>query len=347
MKTFAEFDFTPNPDQIRDIYDSGFVGAVPEDRISQAFNRSPQPRFYDAFPEARGLSRELEVCLPIRACQALIDPDFCADRKESQRQGDCVGKMIKNQGMVDGCVDAMFGETEWKKGPDGKGVQYADENIYGERGHSGEGANCWRLWNTVAPDGSQGFLFRDTYQTSQGTFDLSKYRADLSGPWGRRGTPEALSEIARKNPALRVYRAKSLEEVMDALAMGFGVGRCGSDGYESTRNQDGFSDTQGTWYHAIAVGGFDRSQRILDKYGGPGFLHYHCWGGWNRGPKSHEQPDGSWWVRSRFLERWVRSGEVAVVASVVGHNRKLIWEQKMDRRSFLIKEGIFKCVSSR
>ena len=341
MTNFADFDFTPNPKQIREIYDSGFVGAVAESMESSALFMGNAPRFHDAFPEAIDAASKLDVCLPIRACQAMIGQDFCGDRKESQRQGDCVGKMVRNQGMIDGCLDAMFGETTWKQDADGNGVQYCCENFYGERGHAGEGANCWRLWDTASPDGSQGFLFRDQYETEDGTFDLSKYRADLSGRWGRRGTPKALSTIAAKNPALRVYKAKSIKEVMDALAMGFGVGRCGSDGYSSKRNEDGVADTKGSWNHAIAVGGYVKTDAYVSKYGGPVFLHFHNWGKWNSGPKPFDIPDGSWFVRQKYLDRWVRSGSVAIVASVVGQNRKLVWERLADRRSFIKNERLY------
>jgi len=338
---FANFDFTPEPHQIEEIYSSGFKGALDEGRESTSFYRGALPRFYSAYPQARGLHQEVSVALPIRGPQVMVGTDFCGISGESQRQGDCVGKMLKGQGMIDGTLDSMFGETEWKKGADGKGVQYCDENHYGDRGHSGEGANCWSLWDNASLDGPQGFLFRDVYETSQGTFDLSRYRADLSGPWGRRGTPQALSDIAAKNPALQIYKVKSIEEVMDAIALGFGVGRCGSDGYSSKRNEDGVSDVKGSWNHAISVGGFDRSERILRKYGGELFLHFHFWGQWNSGPKMHEQPDGSWWVRRRYLEKWVRAGQVTVVASVVGFNRKLIWDMKMDRRSQLQRSEIW------
>ena len=345
MIQFSDFDFTPEPGEIEKIYSSGFRGTTLEDRSTRALFRGSTPSFYEAYPQAQGLHLETSVCLPIRGIQTMVGLDFCGDSKESQRQGDCVGKMLKGQGMIDGTLDAMFGETTWKKDASGKGVQYCDENHYGDRGHSGEGASCWRVWNNASLDGPQGFLFRDTYETSQGTFDLSRYRADLSGPWGRRGTPKTLSEIAARNPALQVYKARSIEEVMDALAMGFGVGRCGSDGYSSKRNQDGVSEPKGTWNHAICVGGFDRSQAILDKYKDPIFLHFHFWGRWNSGPKRHEQPDGSWWVRQRHLERWVRSGSVAVVASVVGADRKLIWDQKMDRRSQLLRSDLCQLVA--
>lgn len=344
MANFADFDFTPEPHQIREIYSSGFQGVTQEDKSSRAYFRGLTPRFYSAFPQARDLHQEVSVCLPIRGPQTMIDLDFCGDSKESQRQGDCVGKMLKGQGMIDGTLDAMFGETSWKMGPDGKGVQYCDENHYGDRGHRGEGANCWRLWDNAGLDGPQGFLFRDVYETEDGTFDLSKYRADLSGKWGRRGTPRALSEIAARNPALQVYKAKSIQEVMDALAMGFGVGRCGSDGYSSKRDSNGVSEPKGSWNHAISVGGFDRSQRILNKYGEPVFLYFHFWGEWNTGPKMHDQPSGSWWVRQRHLERCVRSGGVAIVGSIVGHDRRLVWEMKMDRRSQLRREKIWSSV---
>lgn len=333
MPSFADFDYAPEPTQVAEIYSSGFHGTTKEDNLTRAVFRSAAAGFYDSFPQAEGLYKETSVCLPIRACQTVLDENFCADRGESQRQGDCVGKMVRNQGMADGCADHMYGETDWHQDEDGNNVQYCCENHYGDRGHTGEGANCWRVWDNAKLSGRQGFLFRKKYDTPSGTYDLSRYRADLSGPWGRNGTPDALSDIADDNPALQLFRIKSLEEALDAMCFGFGVGRCGSDGWSSKRDENGFSQQSGTWYHAIACGGFDRTQRILNKYGGVGILYYHNWGKWNSGAKSHEQPDGSWWVPARYLERCIKNGEVCALGGIPGENREIIWAKKMDRRS--------------
>lgn len=337
MPRDAWFDLTPKePEQILEAYSSGFVGAISIDLATSSYLRAQAPSFYADYPDLVGVSDELEFALPIRGCQVLIGENFCADRGESQRQGDCVGKMVRNQGMVDGCLDAMFGETTWETDEGGKGKQYCCEPIYGSRGHGGEGAVCWQLWDVVKPEGGIGFLFRGVH----GEHDLSKYRADLSGPWGRRGVPTELAALSARNPALRVYKARSLAEVRDALAVGFGVGRCGSDGYSSERDSNGVSDPQGTWHHAIAVGAFTRERTFVDKYGEPLYLHYHNWGEWNRGGKSHDQPDGSWWVRERFLKRWVDQGQVAIVGAIPGKDRKLIFEKLMDRRAQLIRGGV-------
>lgn len=340
MVTFAEFDFSPEPDQIEQIYNSGFVGARTDSPYDRAMAKSYTRSFYSYFPEARGVHKEVEVCLPIRACQSLIDLNFCGDRAESQKQGDCVGKMVRNQGMVDGCMDALFGETDWLM-RNGKGVQYCCENHYGDRGHSGEGANCWRLWNNCKLNGRQGFLFRDVY----GRYDLSKYTT-IGGQWGRSGTPAELSQIADDNPALDNMKCESLEELMDALTLCMGGGRCGTQGYSSKRNEDGLSDITTTWNHAIAIGGFVRSQAILNKYGGPIFLYYHNWGAWNSGPTPYEIPIGSWFVRTKDVQSRIQSGECNVLGGLPGKNRKLQFERLMDRRQSAVSKEIIKWSST-
>lgn len=342
IKAFAEFDFTPiEPHQIVEIYESGFMGAMPESNLTAAFARFGANSFYDAFPAAKGIHKEMEYCFPVRACQVLLDPDFYADRSEAQREGNCVGTMIRNQGMVDGCMDALFGETEWPKGPDGKGLWYCSEPIYGERGHGGEGANCWRLWNAVSPDGGAGFLHRGKY----GRYDLTKYTT-IGGQWGSRGTPQEILDLCDDNPAFDQFKIRSIEEALDALTLGFGLGRCGSDGYSSKRNEDGLSEATTSWNHAIAVGGYVREQRILDKYGGPIFLYGHNWSLWNSGPKPWEISDGSWFVRQRQLESRIKAGECCAIAGLPGKNRKLVFERLMERREESVKKELMKWQST-
>jgi hypothetical protein len=315
--SFADYDFDCTPDQIEAIYRSGFPGSVRGEAYRVLLASQAVP-FYDAFPLARA-SGAGRVSLPYRALMAL-DPDGPAVKGEAQRQGDCVGKCVRNAGSLDYAIDSLFGETTWRG-------RLCDENIYGMRGHGGEGADCGRLCHYVSPEGAGGFLPRGSYAGPDGgTIDLSIYSPGLSGSWGRRGTPAWLNAQAAANKALRVYPVRSSDEARDAVASGFGLVRCGSDGYSSTRNQDGVSDPDGVWHHAIAIMAVDDTQWAHDQYGGPLWLHWHNWGKWNSGGKRHEQPDGTWWVRSRFFTRWISDGSVWAVASVRGYERELVYD---------------------
>lgn len=332
IKDFEFFDFDPTPDQINEIYSSGFVGAIGSARVNRLMY-GPTPSLAEALPETVGMKTP-SIAMPIRGCQVLLGQDFCADRGEAQKTGDCVGAMIQLQGMVDGTNDHYFGETSWKTGDDGQALWYAREPIYGLRGHRGQGANCQRLWNYVGEQ-KVGFAYRGVI----GGVDLSQYEPGIEHRWGRTGVPEAVLEATRLNPALRVYRIRSMEEAKRALALGYGLGRCGMEGYSNRRNQDGVSGRRGRWAHAIAVGGYDDSPAVRRRYGGALWLFYHCWGPWNSGPKRLEQPDGSWFVESGDFNRQIQRGSVYCVASVAGFDRKLIWQRGVERMTKMYEQG--------
>lgn len=314
MPSFITYDFSPTPQQTHQIYESGFRG-VTYDWASVCYMRRTTMSFYSMFPQARGYGRG-KLSLPFKAA-IVMDAQFGI--YEAQTTGDCVSHATRNAGMMDYCIDAMFGETTYKG-------RLATENIYGARGHGGQGANCSRLAMYVSQEGAGGFLPRARYEDGRNSVDLSVYNSRIGHNWGRPGTPSWLNKIAAQNKALRVFRVDSVEEAVDALAMGFGISMCSGYGFSSSRNEDGLCERRGGWSHAMAWVGVDDTDWAHQKYGGPLFLIQNSWGRWNSGPKRHEQPDGSFFVRPSVSSSMIRGGGGYVTASVRGYDRELVYD---------------------
>lgn len=321
MATFLDYDFAPEPHQIHEIYESGFQGVRP-DPVAYAALRRVVPRFSQAFPEATGRGKG-RASLPYKSVLSK-EPEF--GRYESQTTGDCVSHSTRNAGMLDYCLDALFGETKYEG-------RLATEPIYGYRGHGGQGASCARLATYVSQRGPGGFLVRKEYSAGGRSVDLSRYNSRIGHNWGRSGTPSWLNEIADDNKALRVMNVKSISEAIDALACGFGISMCSGLGFSSRRDENGIGEQRGSWAHAMAWIGVDDTDRAHQIAGGPMFLVQNSWGQWNSGPKRHDQPDGSFWIRPKVAERMLRGGGGWVIASVRGFDRELVY----DRASQLIE----------
>lgn len=310
-----DYDMSPTPEQINEIYSNGFQGVIP-DKAAYYSLRGQTERFYNAFPQAIGVGKG-KVSLPFKAVLSL-EPEF--GRYEAQTTGDCVSHNTRNAGMVDYCIDALFGETIYKG-------RFATENIYGARGHRGQGANCSTLANYVSQNGSGGFLVRGKYTSKDGknSVDLSVYRSSIGASWGPM-TPSWVNEIASENKALQVYAIKSMEEYRDAIATGFGVSMCSGYGFSSSRNEDGLSEQRGSWSHAMAHIGCDDTDWAHQKYNGMLGLIQNSWGVFNSGPKRNDQPDGSFWVRPQVVQKLINAGGCFCIASVRGYNRELVYD---------------------
>jgi hypothetical protein len=316
MKTFNELDYdlTFEPHELLEIYNNGFKG-VHQDAASYFALRTIAPRFKNVFGSDHGKGK---VSLPFKAC-LVLDPEFGGC--ENQTTGDCVSHSERNAGSIDYCTDAYFGETTFKG-------RLATENIYGWRGHGGQGANCSRLATYVSQSGPGGFLPRDKYTDGSNSVDLSRYNSSIGHNWGRSGTPSWLNKIASKNKAMRVFSCKSIAEARSALALGFGISMCSGYGFDSTRNQDGLCEQKGGWSHAMAWIGVDDSDYAHQKYGGPLFLVQNSWGAWNNGPRKYEQPVGSFFIRPQVAEKMIKAGGGWITAAVRGYDRELVYDMQ-------------------
>lgn len=307
--TFTDFDLAPDPGQIELIYRNGLRGALSDPAADQQLLATTET-FYGAFPKSEGIGAG-RLSAPYKAV-LVLDKEFGSC--EAQTTGDCVSHATRNAGMVDYCVDALFGETQYLG-------RFATENIYGGRGHGGQGASCSRLAEYISADGPSGFLVRQKYSAPSGdAVDLSVYRASIGAGWGRQGTPAWLNEIASANRADRVLRVTTLDEARDAIACGFGLSRCGWWGYQSRRNADGVCEVSGRWSHAMCVHGFDDSESA-HKYRDGLACYQQSWGDWGTGPKRADQPNGSFWVPGYRLKAEIDAGGVYVIASIRGFDR--------------------------
>lgn len=233
----------------------------------------------------------------------------------------CVSHSSRNAGMIDYCVDAMFGETTYEG-------RFCTENIYGYRGHGGQGASCARLAKYVSQSGPGGFLVRKRYEDGNNSIDLSKYDWRKGHNWGRRGTPSWINKIASANKGLKVWNIKSVEEARDAIASGFGLSVCSGYGFSRKRNKDGVAERSGGWNHAMSWIAVDDSDWAHSNYDGPLFLIQNSWGRFNSGGKRHDQPDGSFFIRPKIAERMIRGGGCFAIASIRGYNRELVYDSQ-------------------
>lgn len=319
---FPERNFSP--EELLKIYDNGFEGTL-YDPTAEAALYGVADTFYTALPQAASIGKG-KLSTPFKFAVAL-DPDFGI--YERQTTGDCVSHATRNGGMLDYCADVVFGETKYQG-------RFCTENIYGYRGHGGQGASCARLCLYTSQDGPGGFLTRQKYTSEDGRYsiDLSNYKSSIGHNWGRSGTPSWLNKIAAKNKALRVFDVTSIDEARDVIAMGFGINMCSGLGFSSSRNEDGLAEQRGRWAHAMAWVAVDDTPWAHDKYGGPLFLVQNSWGRWNGGPKRNEQPDGSFWIRPSVARSMINGRGGWAIASIRGYDRELI----LDRHSHLQKE---------
>ncbi len=143
-----------------------------------------------------------------------------------------------------------------------------------------------------------GTLVYDTY----GSLDLREYSGARSRAWGRPGAgiPDELEPIARKHPVKTIARVGSYEEARDAIANGYPVTVASNQGFNSTRDSQGFLRRYGSWPHQMCFIGMD------DTGARPGLLCMNSWGpDWVSGPKRLDQPEGSFWVDAAVADRYM------------------------------------------
>jgi hypothetical protein len=211
-----------------------------------------------------------------------------------QRIGDCVSMATAMSVDVAKSVD-----IEIHKDFESWIAETATEDIYAGarvdigkgriRGDGAVGAWAARYVNEY------GALPRGKY----GNVDLTTYSGDKARSWGRAGSgvPKTLIPVAKQHPILTVSRVDTYEQCRDLIYNGYGVFVCSGQGFSYTRDSEGFARPEGSWSHAMAIVGVD------DSYKRKGVLIANSWGVFNKGPKRHNQPDGTFWVDADVLER--------------------------------------------
>lgn len=294
------------PRSILNLYKNGFVGSVcdPED-TSKLLGELPMPVFGAAAYNLYG-SGEGELSLPFK-CLLEFDPDF--GPSEKQTTGDCVSHATRNAIDITRAVEIKNGDNESFV------ARGATEAIYQSRGHKRQGMSCSVAARYVHQNG--GILLRKKYAD----VDLSVYNSSIGA---KLKIPESVYRTeAKKHQVKTISNIRTVEEARDALANGYAISVCSGYGFSSKRDKNGIAKRSGGWNHAMAwIACDDTHTRFKETL----FLVQNSWGMWNSGPKVHDQPDGSFWIREKDARDMLSGGGAWVFSDVNGFPaRKIKW----------------------
>jgi hypothetical protein len=287
-----------SPRSILNFYKEGFAGAVcDEEDVKKLMGELPHPVFgaaaYDLYR-----SGEDKLSLPFKC---LLEFDSSFGPSERQTTGDCVSHSTRNAVDITRAVEIKNGEREDFM------ARGATEAIYQSRSHSGQGMTCSGAARYVHQNG--GLLVRKDY----GDVDLSKYNSSLGA---KKRIPSSIYKTeAQKHQVKTISNIRTVEEARDALANGYALSVCSGYGFSSRRDSNGIAKKSGSWAHAMAwIACDDTKERLNETL----FLVQNSWGIWNTGPKVHDQPEGSFWIREKDARGMLSGGGAWVFSDVDG-----------------------------
>jgi hypothetical protein len=264
-----------SPDEIVRMYQDGFAGAwrdVQADRVwaANVEQNGGRSKASEAFTLSgiRGTGAG-GLWLLFPAIEELYPGALPGPAQEI---GDCVSHSSRNAALaslcneiVSGKPDEITGKTEGAPEVPAVGVKngvLSSEYLYWWRGYDGDGWDCSTAADMIV---ANGMLLRQNYMELG--IDLTKYTGRLAGKYGRTKPPAAIMQEGQIHPVRTTTKCDTWLEILDALANGYGISSCGSEGFESTRNEDGLSRRSGSWAHAMAYLGADDRAETRQKYG--------------------------------------------------------------------------------
>lgn len=219
--------------------------------------------------------------------------------------GTCVA--VAHKGAIDcsNAVDVVLGRLR-------EFLPVSAESIYGGARNEaigkvtysrGDGANGYNAAKWLAKVG--GVLYEK---------DLGPYSVSRAKDWGAtsNGGDKTVNGTADKKAAehqvAATVRITSLEELDVSLKNGKFTTICSNVGFNSPRDKDGFCQPRGSWSHCMLVIGKRNEGR-------KGYLIQNSWGAYipgdgpNSSNKYKDQPDGSFYIEPRVMQRILDAGD--------------------------------------
>lgn len=291
-------------------YEAGFAGCVDDPAAKAELNAlSKQQSGYECVDDAAHGNHWAES-----GAGKLVVPFVFVEKEfpgcwpgQQQTVGSCVSHGARNAILTTlGCEvhanlpDPRTGKLEGKPQIHERGIRngtLASAPIYWQRGYNGHGWHCASAVKVVTT--VVGCVPMQNYESLGVDLTNCDYRTECL--YGSRRMPEPWFDVFGRHKLHAGAEVRSFEALRDALYNGYGVIDCGSEGYSSTRNEDGVSRRQGSWAHSMSVIGVDDRDIIKQKYSQPLVLIMNSWGNWNRGPRKIlgtelEIPNGSFWT---------------------------------------------------
>lgn len=173
-------------------------------------------------------------------------------------------------------------------------------------------------------------------RAKHGDFDLTTYDPNRCRSWGKTGVPDQLEQIAREHPVKTTTQVQNWSEAKRALANGYGIAVCSSQGFSMQRDARGIARAQGSWAHCMCLDGYHVE-------GGQEYGHIeNSWG-----PNAHTGPVGwgepstaGFWAEASVIDRMLKANDSWAFSAVQGFPaRKLDWfvqwqREEMNRALF-------------
>jgi hypothetical protein len=214
-------------------------------------------------------------------------PDYAA-----QQIGDCVSFGHGHGNDLLQCIEIKLGESVNYRETDTEFIYATSREVAGilETGDGSYGAAAVKAMTTI------GMVSREML-SADGT-----YSGDRAKEWGRTGPPHDLETTAAPYKLGSAALVSTWDDLVAAITNGYPVTICTSQGFNLTRDLDGFCAAQGTWGHCMLIGGlrFDR----------PGACILQSWGpDMPSGPMVHDQPSFSFWAEQKVIESILGEGD--------------------------------------
>lgn len=200
--------------------------------------------------------------------------------------------------LLAGKPDPVSGVVEGRPEVPEEGILsgiFAPFAIYRFRGYRGHGWSCPASVQVVKRD--CGLVVMKKYPELG--LDYTNTTTSLENL--SNNPTEAERKLYKEHLIRSSAEVNSFEEIRDALANGYGITSCGSEGFSSTCDENGVARRSGSWAHAMAYIGADDRQETKAKYGEPLVLVQNSWGNWNSGGRrimgtTLDKPIGSFWT---------------------------------------------------
>ena len=304
----------------------GQFGYTPDpEGVARFLAELPQPMFRDAGADTVAQAKGVDTFLYRAANKAHVARYGRPWVVERQGIGDCT-----SWGWAHGIWIAQ--SIDWETGRLGEPPAFpSTEAIYGgsrveARNKNGDGSSPVGGWS----DGSYGAAcarwVRDwgvVYRDQVGGHDLRAYSADRAKQWGAygnggQGDKGKLDAIAKSHPANHVALVTTWAEAAAAIEAGFPIPVASNVGFQSVTDEHGYAQAGPTWHHQMLFcavryqkNGSPSDALLCLNSWGPRWLTY-------RGKFPADQPDGSFWVDRRTVERMLGQRDSFAVGSVAG-----------------------------
>lgn len=252
-------------DDIVKAYAEGLTGYIDDPRAKAQYLESQKYGVFNE-PNLRGMGAGKRAMLYAYA-RELDSKSFT----EKQTTGDCTSHAHRNCRDITRAIDIRVNRKPYDWFQVG-----ATEPTYGARGHAGEGMSPARA---ARFERDVGFLARKNYE---GVVDLSRYNSSIGSRWGGGGVPSNVQELCRQNKVGVITNVRSQEELMDAMANGYGACSGQMAAWSSRANSKGVHPrTSPGWAHAMAIAFYDDTKEF---YPFRVWGIVNSWGAWNQKP---------------------------------------------------------------